>query len=55
VICRKYYFQKPTQFSWGHNVVDAPDSDTFGFFGDTGVLSTQLKRYICNKESLSPS
>jgi hypothetical protein len=40
VICRKYYFQKPTQFSWGHNVVDAPDSDTFGFFGDTSVLST---------------
>jgi hypothetical protein len=43
-----------TQFSQGNNVLDAPASDTNGFlWRDTCVFSTQLKRPIWKKESLS--
>jgi hypothetical protein len=39
----------------GKNVLNAPDCDTNGFISrDTCVSSTQVKRPIWNKESLSP-
>jgi hypothetical protein len=52
--CRKYIFQKRTQFLQGNNVLDAPVSNTNSFLSrDTCVPSTQLNRPISNKESLS--
>jgi hypothetical protein len=33
-ICRKYSFQKLTQFSLARNMLDAPASNTVGFFRD---------------------
>jgi hypothetical protein len=38
LICRKYTFQKLTQFLQGNNVLDAPASDTSGF---------SLESYMC--------
>jgi hypothetical protein len=41
--CRKYSFQKLTQFSLGNNVLDAPASNTISFLlRETDVSSTQL-------------
>jgi hypothetical protein len=49
--CRKYSFQKLTQFSEGNNVLDAPASNTNGFLlRDASVSSTQLHRPIWNKD-----
>jgi hypothetical protein len=56
VSCRKYCFQKLTEFSQGKNVLGAPASNIDGFvWRDTCVSSSQAKRPIWNKMSLSPS
>jgi hypothetical protein len=53
--CRKYFFQKLTQFSQGNNVFDVPPVKTEGFLlRDTFVSSTQVNRPIRSKISLSP-
>jgi hypothetical protein len=53
--CRKFSFQKQTQFSQGNNVLDVAASNTDGFpLRDSCVSSTQLNRPICRKQSLSP-
>jgi hypothetical protein len=53
--CRKYSFQKQTQFSQENNVLDAPAPKTDGFLSrGTCVSSTQLNRPILNKMTLSP-
>jgi hypothetical protein len=54
MICRKYFFQKLTHFSDGHNVLEASASniDTFPW-SDTVVSSTLMNRPIWNKISLS--
>jgi hypothetical protein len=38
LICRKYSFQKLTQFSQGNNVLDSPPSNIHGFFGEIHVV-----------------
>jgi hypothetical protein len=55
VSCRKYSFQKESQFSQGTNVLDAAASDIHGCLcNDTCVSSTLLNSPIWNKQSLSP-
>jgi hypothetical protein len=55
VSCKKYSFQKLSQFSLGNNVLDTAASDIYGFpWRDTSVSSTQLNRPISNKKRLSP-
>jgi hypothetical protein len=45
MICRKYCFQKVTQFSQENQVLDAPASNTVGcLWRDTCGSSTQLNR-----------
>jgi hypothetical protein len=47
MICRKYSFEKLTQFSQGNNVLDAAASHIHGFlWRDTCVSSTQLNSPI---------
>jgi hypothetical protein len=47
MICRKYSFQKLTQFSQANNVLGAAASNIVGFlWRDTCVSSTQLNRPI---------
>jgi hypothetical protein len=54
MIWRKYSFQKVTKFPQGNNVPDAHASNTDGCVcRDTCISSTQLKRSIWNKMSLS--
>jgi hypothetical protein len=44
--CRKYSFQKLTQFSQGNNVLENPASNTDGFLSrHTCISSTQLNRH----------
>jgi hypothetical protein len=51
--CRKYSFEKLTQFSQGKNVPDVPASNTYGFLlRDTCVSSTPLNRHVWKKMSL---
>jgi hypothetical protein len=54
--CRKYFFQKLTQFSQGNNVLHAEAFiiDCF-LWRDTCVSLTLLKRHIWSKESQTPS
>jgi hypothetical protein len=48
--CRKYSFQKLTQFSQRNNVLNAPASNTDGFLSrDICVSSNSLDRYTWNK------
>jgi hypothetical protein len=50
--CRKYSFQKLTEFSQGNNVQDDPESNIHGFlWRDTCVSSSQLNRPIWRKQS----
>jgi hypothetical protein len=49
--CRKYSFQKLSQFAWGNNVHGSHASHTGFFFSrDTCVSSSYLKSPIWNKE-----
>jgi hypothetical protein len=53
MICRKYSFQKQTQFSQGNNVLDATASNIDGFlWRGSCVFSIQLNRPIWSKQSL---
>jgi hypothetical protein len=52
--CRRYFFQKPPQFSQGNNVIDVPACDTTCFpLTNTCVSSSQLTRLTWKKHSLS--
>ena len=52
--CRMSFYSKQTKFSEDINVLDVPASNMDGILSrDTCVSSTQLKRPICNKMSLS--
>jgi hypothetical protein len=52
--CRKYSFQKLTEFSQGNQVLDAPASNTDNILPrDTCVSSTQMKRPIWTNISLA--
>jgi hypothetical protein len=55
LICRKYSFQRVTEFSHGNNVLQTEASSIDGFLRrDICFTSTQLKRTIWIKHSLSP-
>jgi hypothetical protein len=54
--CRKYFFQKLSQFTQGKNVLDVPAFTTDGFLWRvTCVSSTYLNRSIWNKMNISSS
>jgi hypothetical protein len=51
----QYSFQKPTQFSQGNNVLDAPPSNVDYFLSrDAYVSSIQLKMSTWKKVRVSP-
>jgi hypothetical protein len=53
LICRKYSYQKLTQFSQGYNVIDATACNTHGFLSrDICVPSSQQYRTIWKNVSL---
>jgi hypothetical protein len=54
MICRKYSFQKLTEFLQGSYVQDASAPNIDGFLWiDTRVSSTQVNRPLGSKQSLS--
>jgi hypothetical protein len=54
VICRKYIFQKLTQFSQGNNVLDASAPNIgVSLWRDVCVSSTQMNSPTWNKKNLS--
>jgi hypothetical protein len=54
LICRKYSFQKLTQFSQGYNVIDSNSCNTHGFLSrDISVSSTWLNRPTRSKQTTS--
>jgi hypothetical protein len=53
--CRMNSFQKVPHISQGNHVLDAPDSNTDCFFGDTYVSSHKVSMPFWKKDSLSPA
>jgi hypothetical protein len=54
LICRKYSFKKPTQFSQVNNVQDDATSKTKAFlWRDTCVSSTELNRPLEQNDTVS--
>jgi hypothetical protein len=50
----KYFFQKPPPFSQGTSALDAPDSNTDGFFGEIHVFfNVEEQDYLEQTEPIS--
>jgi hypothetical protein len=55
MVCRKYSFQRVSEFSQGNNLLEAAASNMDGFlWRDTFVSSSQLNRAICRNMSTNP-